>query len=235
MDNKYIAKKIYSKSKIKEIDNKIKLLGINFKIDTYSFLNTRLFVTVFIFVVVLFVSKIGYVLAPLLSFIFYKFYTYYILDYSIKNRQSKLEADAIQFFEILTLSLETGRNLQEAINVTIDSTSGELNDEFREVLRKVKYGKSLTEAMEDLESSIPSDSIKNIILSLTQADLYGSSIIGSLRNQISYLREKRRLEVKAMISKIPIKISIVSVLFFVPLIIFIVLGPVLPTLIKYLG
>ena len=34
------------------------------------------------------------------------------------------------------------------------------------------------------------------------------------------------METKAIISKIPIKISIISVLFFVPLILIIILGPV---------
>ena len=57
--------------------------------------------------------------------------------------------------------------------------------------------------------------------------LYGSSIIRSLYNQLDYLREKRKLEVKAEISKVPIKISIISVFFFVPLVLIIILGPVL--------
>ncbi len=232
MDNKYIARKIYSKSTINELDKRIKLLGISNKLDTYSFLNIRLVGCVFIFIIVLFISKFGYIWAPVLTFIFYKGITYLMIDNKIRNRQVNLESEAMQFFEILTLSLETGRNLQEAIDVTVDSSNGELCNEFKEVLREVKFGKSLTEAMEDLEECIPSDTIKNIILSLTQADLYGSSIITSLHNQIDYLREKRRMEVKATISKVPIKISIISVFFFIPLVLIIILGPVV---LQYLG
>ena len=232
MDNKYIAKKIYSKNNIKDIDKKIKLLGVSSKIDTYSFLNLRLFGSIIVFLIVLFVSRFGYILAPLLSFVFYKGITYVMIDNKIKCRQINLENEAMQFFEILTLSLETGRNLQEAIDVTVDSSNGELTNEFKEVLREVKYGKSLTEAMEDLEDKIPSDTIKNIILSLTQADLYGSSIIESLHNQIDYLREKRKMEIKAVISKVPVKISIISVFFFIPLVLIIILGPVL---LQYFG
>lgn len=227
MDNKYIAKKIYSKNTINEISKKISLLGVSSKLDTYSFLNIRLAISIMVFLIIMFISRFGYILAPLSSIIVYKLYTYIVLDYKVKNRQVLLESEAMQFFEILTLSLETGRNLQEAIEVTVDSSNGLLCDEFKEMLREVKYGKSLTEAMEGLEGKIPSDSIKNIILSLTQADLYGSSIIESLHNQIDYLREKRRMEVKATISKIPIKISIISVFFFIPLILIIILGPVL--------
>lgn len=232
MDNKYIAEKIYSKDTINEINKRISLLGYEEKIDVYTFLNTRLFISISIFCICLFAMKYGYIMAPLLTILFYKLYTYIILEYKIKIRQTNLESEAMQFFEILTLSLETGRNLQEAIDVTVDNTSGALSKEFKEVLRNVRYGKSLTEAMEDLENNIPSDTIKNIILSLTQADLYGSSIINSLHEQIDYLKEKRKMEIKAEISKIPIKISIISVLFFIPLMIFIVLGPVV---LQYLG
>ena len=53
----------------------------------------------------------------------------------------------MHFFEVLTLSLETGRNLEEAFLVTINSVSSSLSLEFKEALREVKYGKSLTEAL----------------------------------------------------------------------------------------
>lgn len=228
MDNKrYISKKIYSKNSVKEIEKKINLLGVNNKIDTYTFLNLRLFGSIMIFLIVLLTSKIGYILSPIITLIYYKAITYYLLDYKIKQRRIILESDAVNFFEILTLSLETGRNLEEAIEVTVDSSTGSIRDEFKEVLREVKYGKSLTESLEDLQKNIPTDTINNMILSLTQADLYGSSIIKSLYNQIDYLREKRKMEVKAEITKVPIKISIISVFFFIPLVLTIILVPVL--------
>lgn len=226
-NQRYISKKIYGKKTILDISRKIKLLGISAGVDVYSFLDLRLYGSILIFIIFLFVSKFGYVVAPLLCFGYYKGITYFMLDYNIQKRLLRLESESINFFEILTLSLETGRNLQEAIMVTVDSCNGILRDEFAEVLREVKYGKSLTEALLDMQAVIPSDSVNNIILSLTQADLYGSSIIRSLYNQIDYLREKRKMEVKAEISKVPIKISIISVFFFIPLILLIILAPVL--------
>ena len=45
-------------------------------------------------------------------------------------------------------------------------------------------------------------------------------------------REKRKMEVKAKISKIPIKISVISVLFFVPLMLLIIISPILLSYIK---
>ena len=227
MEEHYISKKLYSKRQVKEIDKKIKLLGVSTKLDCYVFLNIRFFGMILLFFAVLYFNKFGYLLAPIVSFAYYKGITYALLDSRIRERQIRLETEALNFFEILTLSLETGRNLQEALSVTLSSCEGELVNEVREVMREVKYGKSLTEAMNDVQQNIPSDTINNIVLSLTQANLYGSSIIKSLYNQVDYLREKRKLEVKAEISQVPIKISVISVFFFVPLILLINLAPVL--------
>ena len=223
----YIAKKIYSKKNIIDIEKKINLLGVSTKLTVFNFLNLRLFGSIMIFIITIYFSKLGFLLAPLFAIFYYFAITYILIDKKIKHRSKKLESEALTFFEILTLSLETGRNLMDALEITINSSNGELVKEFKEVLKSVSYGKSLTEALESMHKSIPSDTINNIILSLTQANIYGSSIIKSLYYQLDYLREKRKLEVKAEISKIPVKISIISVFFFVPLVLIIILGPVL--------
>ena len=57
-------------------------------------------------------------------------------------------------------------------------------------------------------------------------------MIDSLNTQLDYLNDKLLLETKGKINKMPIKISIVSVLIFVPLIMIIILGPII---IKLLG
>ena len=223
----YLEKKIYRKKTIEEIAKKISLLGVSTKLSTFTFLNIRTIGVIIIFISTLILNDFGYLFAPIFSILYYIGITHILIDEKIKIRRKKLESEALTFFEILTLSLETGRNLMDALEITLSSTKGELANEFLEVLKSVKYGKSLTESLEDMHDSIPSDTINNIILSLTQANLYGSSIIKSLYNQLDYLREKRKLEVKAEISKVPIKISIISVFFFVPLILIIILGPVL--------
>ena len=109
---------------------------------------------------------------------------------------------------------------------------GELSREFKETLREVTFGKSLVEAVNDMQERIPSESINNIILSLNQANFYGNNVIDNLYQQVDYLREKRKMEVKAKISKIPIKISVISVLFFVPLMLLIIISPILLSYIK---
>ena len=226
------SKKIYSKKQIERINNKINLLGVSSKYNTITFLNLRLITSVLIFLFILVNYRYGYLFSIIIVLIYYSLFEKILLDAKIKKREKKLNIEAIYFFEVLTLSLQTGRNLAEAILITTNSVDNELSLEFKEALRETKFGKSLTESLNDMQSRIPSDSINNIILALTQANIYGSSIIDTMYNQVDYLREKRIMEVKSRMSRIPTKISVISVLFFIPLILLIILGPAVLT---YLG
>lgn len=230
-DNK--SRSIYSKRQIKRINDKINLLGVSSKYSTLSFLNIRSITSIMIFLLILINYKYGYIFSIVITILYYYFFEKVLLDAKINERRRKLDIEAIYFFEVLTLSLQTGRNLAEAISITINSVDSELSLEFKEALRQTKFGKSLSESLTDMQSKIPSDNINNIILALTQANIYGSSIIDTMYNQVDYLREKRKMEVKAMISKVPTKISIISVFFFIPLILLIILGPALITYIGY--
>ena len=224
---KDFSRRIFNQNKLDKLDNKIKKLGIYNKIEATKFMSLRLFSSIVVFFVVLYISDFGYIVAPIVTLLYYYLFERVLIDERIKKRCSKLEQEAMYFFEVLTLSLETGRNLEEAIKVTIKNVDSELSDEFKNAIREIKFGKSLTESLNDMQANIPSDSINNLILTLTQADLYGNSIIESLYSQIDYLREKKKLEMKAVISKVPIKVSVISVLFFVPLVLLIILAPIL--------
>ena len=232
MNKEEFVRKVYSDRYVDKFIDKVNLLGTNKKINPYNLIIARRSSSISIFIIVLSVMKYGYILAPVITFLYYMLFNQVVINSKIKKRMVKLENEAMHFFEVLTLSLETGRNLVEAIDVTTANVSGILVDEFKESLREVQFGKSLNEALTDMQKRIPSENVNNIILSLTQANLYGNSIINNLYGQIDYLREKRKLEVKGKISKVPVLISVISVLFFIPLLLMIILGPIL---LDYIG
>lgn len=232
MNNEEFIRKIYSEGYINKQIKKVKLLGTKSKIQIFDLMVLRMLSAIIIFMIIMLFFKYGYIIAPCFVLVYYIMFNKVAIDSKIKKRSVKLESEAMHFFEVLTLSLETGRNLVEAIDVTTDNVSGVLSSEFKETVREVDFGKSLNEALTDMQARIPSDTINNIILSLTESNLYGNSIIKNLYNQIDFLREKRKMEVKGKISKVPIIISVISVLFFIPLILLIILGPII---LEYLG
>ena len=230
-NKKSFSYKIYSKKNLMMAEEKTKLLGVNNKLDAVEILNERLVFTVLSFIVILFFVDFGYFIAPLISFLIYQLYFPVVVDSKIAKRTRVLENDSLYFFEILVLSLEAGRSIKTAIEVTTKNIDSELSDEFKKVISDVNFGKDLDSALEDLKYRIPSDTVNNIILNIRQSNIFGNNIIDTVYSEIAYIREKRILETKAYISKIPIKISIVSVLFFVPLLLLLLLGPMLLELI----
>jgi tight adherence protein C len=232
MNKEEIIRRIYSESFIDKQIAKIKMLGTANKMNVFDLMIGRLLSSFVLFMIVLYISDYGYILAPIVTFLYYIMYNRVLIDDRLRKRTIKLENEAMHFFEVLTLSLETGRNLVEAIDVTTSNVSGVLSNEFKETVREVSFGKSLNEALSDMQARLPSDTINNIVLSLTESNLYGNSIINNLYNQIDFLREKRKMEVKGRISKVPILISVISVFFFIPLVLLLIIGPIL---LDYLG
>ena len=224
--NKGIITKIYRVKDIEYIQNKINMLGSNrkFKFDAVDFLSLRLITTILLTIILL-LSNINYIIIPFIIILYYYLFYYILIKNELNKRIKKLNKEALSFFEILTLSLESGRNLENSLEITCYNIDNELSNEFKKSLMEIKFGRSLMEALEALKKRIPSDIVNNIILNITQTSVFGNSIIDVMNNQVEFLREKQILDIKSQINKIPNKVSIVSVLFIVPLILLMILGP----------
>ena len=222
-----IASLLYRDKTIKSIEKKIKLLGVDGNYNSITFMNIRLLSSILLFFVILYIVDFGYILAPIITYLYYIMLPSLYFNPKIKKRIRKLDYDAMYFFEILALSLQSGKNLTNALKTTSSSIDSDLAKEFQEVIREVSFGKSLDEALDKMKERIPSSTVNNIILNIRESNLFGNNIIDTLYNQIDYIREKIVLENRAYISKLPLKISIISVIFFIPLLLLLILGPVI--------
>lgn len=223
--NGSLLRKIYRKKEIENIEASIKMLGERTNMDAITFMSIRYFTTLILFVVIIFTSDLGYLYAPLVSVVYYYLFHYVLLKKPIQNRARDLDHQSLYFFEILTLTLESGKNLENSLEITVFNVDSELSREFKKALFEMKFGKTLLEALEDMKKRIPSETVNNILLNITQTNVFGNSILETMNNQIAFLRDKQILEIKGEINKIPNKISILSVIFVVPLILLLVLGP----------
>ena len=224
--------KLFREKDIEKIDEKIKMLGSWVKFDALTFIFLRLVTTLLVLLLFTYILSVGYIFAPFVAIVYYYLFYYVLIESKIKKRIKKLDKEALDFFEILTLTLESGRNLENALEITCFNIDSELSNEFKKTLFEMKFGKSLVEALDDMKKRIPSESINNIILNITQTSIFGSSILDTMYNQIEFLRDKQILEIKEQINKIPNKISIISVIFVLPIILLLILGPIF---INFLG
>ena len=216
--------KIYLKKDVDSIIKKINMLG-NTRIDAVTFISFRILSTILFALFLVLFTNISYMFIPLFVIIFYFEYYHIFITKRLRKREKKLDREALYFFEVLTLTLESGKNLQNSLELTCKNVKNELSLEFERSLKEVYVGKTLIEALSDMQKRIPSENINNIIMNIMQTNYFGNSIISTMNNQVDYLREKQILDIRGQINKIPNKVSIVSVLFIVPLILLLVLGP----------
>ena len=226
-NKKSFINRIYREKDIKKIDAKINQFGVSKKFTTEYFMSFRLFTSIIVFVVLFIFADFGALIAPVATVLWYILVGYFMIDKPLKKRERKLDNEAYYYFEVLTLALESGRNLENAIIMACKYIDSEISSEFKETIKQVNFGKSLTESLSVMSTRIPSLTINNIILNMEQSNLFGNSIIETMYNQLDFLKDKQIMDIKAQINKIPNKISIFSVLFFIPLILLIILGPVL--------
>lgn len=210
---------------MKSIQSSINLLGGRCKLSADVFMGIRIITSLILGLVLVCFTNIFYLLIPFIVILYYYLFYYYFITRPLKNRIYKLESEAIEFFEILSLTLESEKNLENALELTCFNIDSELSSEFKKSLLEMKFGKSLTEALKDLKLRIPSDNINNIILNIIDANNLGSNLLDTMNNQIEFLRDKQIYDIKEQINKIPNKVSIISVLFVVPLILLMILGP----------
>jgi Flp pilus assembly protein TadB len=219
-------------SSLDELQKQIDLLGRKVRFDAYKFTVLRITSTLLLLFCLYYFTSLSYILVPIVSLIYYYALYYLMIIIPINKRIEVLDRDALVFFEILTLSLESGRNLENSLEITVSNTASELSEEFEITLKEIKYGKSFIEALKDMKRRIPSETVNNIILSITEASTFGGSILSNMYSQIEFLTEKRTFSIRESINKIPNRISIISVLFMVPLMLLLILGPLL---VQYIG
>lgn len=225
-------RKLYSEKVLNQVHLDLKSLGKDTKYDEITFYRDRIISSMLIFVFIIFFTRLGFLTAPFITVIYYYLFYYLNITRKMNIRNLRLEKEALYFFEILSLTLESGRNLENALIVTCDNVESEVSDEFREVIEETKYGKSLNEALTDMMNRMTSDTLSNILLNIIQTSEFGNSILDTLYNQVDFLREKQILEIKKKINKIPNKVSVISVIFIVPLIMILVIGPYLISLLS---
>ena len=216
--------KIFRQKTINRISKKCKLLGDYKKINVNIFLYLRIICSLFTIILFMFFSDSVYIYGPIVALLIYYGFEY-VLDYYIDKRKNKLNYEAIFFFQVLVLSLESGKDLKSAIELTTKNINKEISSEFKKTIYEINNGKSLVEALNSMKYRIPSEEINTVILNIKESSLFGNNIVDSLNNQIEYLRDKQLNNIKGKINKMPIKVSVISVVFIVPIVL--ILGPVL--------
>lgn len=216
-----------SKRMITRIQQKLEYMGL--RVDAKIFVYMRLISSLILFLIAFFTSQYGYIVAPLITIIYYFMIEYLILDLGVKRHIRDIENDALDFFPLFLIHLRGVRNVKKALYFTTNLIDNDLSRLFVRMLDSVDVGKSFDEAMKEIQVFIPSEYVNNIVTSIMEINRVGVNNEEAIKYQLNILEDKKEKTILNRLAIVPIKMAVVSVLFvFLMIIILIFLNLYLP-------
>jgi tight adherence protein C len=149
-----------------------------------------------------------------------------LLRRSAKSRQKRIWRSMPNAIDLMTTCVEAGLSLDFALQRVAERYKGALSDEIQRMLREVGLGKTRREALGDMAERIDVPDISTFINSIVQAEALGTSVGQVLRVQAKQLRQKRRQRAEQMARQAPVKMVFPLVLFLIPSLFIVTIGPV---------
>lgn len=143
----------------------------------------------------------------------------------VRQRTSSIEKDLPDVLDLLTIAVEAGLGLEQAMEAATADFDSAMSEELARTLQEMSLGLSRQAALNNLKQRSMSTDLGTFVLVLTQADSLGMPIGRVLRTQAEEMRERRRARAKEAAGKLPVKILFPLMAFILPPLMIVVLGP----------
>ncbi len=144
---------------------------------------------------------------------------------AITTRQNQILKELPETLDLLTISVEAGLGLDQALEVVTKRRTGPLSEEIRIYLEEVKLGKDRNEALKAIGKRTGLDELVSFTSSLVQAMEFGISIAQVLRIQADEVRTRRRQRIEERAMKAPVKMLFPIIFLILPSIFVVAAGP----------
>ena len=154
----------------------------------------------------------------------------YRLPVGIVQGRAKKRAHEIQLalpftFDLISISVEAGMAFDGAMSVVAERTKGALADEMRRTLREINLGIQREEALKNLAKRSGVEDLRTFITAVNYITRMGGSLVDVIKVQTEAMRVKRRQRAEHTANQAPVKIMIPLVLFILPCLFIVILGP----------
>jgi tight adherence protein C len=144
---------------------------------------------------------------------------------AIRRRQAKIVKEFPETLDLLTITVEAGLGLDQALETITARRAGPLSDEIRAYLDEVKLGADRAGAIKAIGSRTGLEELVSFASSLVQAMEFGVSIAQVLRVQADEARTRRRHRIEERAYKAPVKMLFPLIFLILPALFVIVAGP----------
>jgi tight adherence protein C len=152
----------------------------------------------------------------------------YYLGRRARIRQAAIAKQLSDVLDLLVVCVEAGMGLFEAIRIVgteCERHGQEIGTELNLVATDISAGASLGQALRGLADRTAVDDIKPLAATLIQSEQLGAQIGPALRSSSDALRMRRRLHAEEDAQKASIKILFPLVIFVLPAMIAVIIGP----------
>lgn len=168
---------------------------------------------------------IGRLLLALAAAAFAWFVPDIVLYNAAQKRQLEIRQALPDTLDQMTISVEAGLAFDSAMARAGRSADGPLNRELLRTMQDVQAGLSRREALKSLVERTGVEELRHFVLAVIQAESFGVPVARVLRVQAGELRVKRRQQAEEKAMKMPVKIIFPLVVFILPVIFIVLLGP----------
>jgi tight adherence protein C len=219
---RYLAKvhtKIWRKESEHEITLKLLRAGASRRLTAELFMAGRVLFT-FLGLVAgfTFAHGVGRVLLGLAFAAAGIFLPGFLLSKAATRRAECIDAELPHFVDQLAIAIEAGMGFDAALSYLVDAGEGPL-------LTELRVGQARRTAIRNFAERVGSDEATSFANAVIASEQLGSPLAGILRSQAADLRHRRQMHAEERAQKAPVKMLFPMVIFILPVMFVIILGP----------
>lgn len=148
------------------------------------------------------------------------------LNSKVKSHQNAIKEQLAETIDLMSVCMEAGLSFDASIVKISERMEGPFIDELMTVFRQIQLGRNRNEALKSLADSSDVKELKTFVSAIIQASQLGIPVTNVLKAQSEQLRMNKREEIKELAAKVPTKMTLPTVIFILPAIMCVILGPV---------
>ncbi len=162
----------------------------------------------------------------------------YWITRNIQSRQTEILEGFPDALDLMLVCVEAGQSLDQSINRIAKEARAAypaLADELDIVAQEVKAGKERVSVLKDMAARVDVPDITSFVTTLVQSATFGTSIAEALRMYSAEMRDKRVMRAEEKANKLPTKMTLGTMMFTLPPLMIILIGPSLFGITKIMG
>jgi len=167
---------------------------------------------------------------------------YFLPTYWVRRKIATRKEDITNAFpdamDMMLVCVEGGQSLDQAmarVGEEMEASSGPLAEEFALVTHEFRAGKDRISVLRDFASRCAVSDISSFVTVLIQSSTFGTSVAQALRVYASEMRDKRLMRAEEKANMLPTKLTLGTMMFTVPPLILILIGPSFIMILRSLG